>query len=123
MRASTFVTGVMILGAGSLVALQPAAAVPMTANQASAFQQEHVQTVQYRHGWHGGRGWRHRGYGYGGGGAVLGGLAAGAIIGGAIASSQARAADATSYCAQRYRSYDPGSGTYLGSDGLRHPCR
>jgi BA14K-like protein len=27
-----------------------------------------------------------------------------------------------SYCAQRYRSYDPASGTYLGFDGLRHPC-
>jgi hypothetical protein len=27
-----------------------------------------------------------------------------------------------SYCAQRYRSWDPGSGTYLGYDGLRHPC-
>ena len=26
------------------------------------------------------------------------------------------------YCAQRFRSYDPGSGTYLGYDGLRHPC-
>jgi BA14K-like protein len=26
------------------------------------------------------------------------------------------------YCAQRYRSYDPVSGTYLGYDGLRHPC-
>ena len=26
------------------------------------------------------------------------------------------------YCAQRYRSYDPASGTYLGFDGLRHPC-
>lgn len=26
------------------------------------------------------------------------------------------------YCAQRYRSYDPGSGTYLGYDGMRHPC-
>jgi hypothetical protein len=28
----------------------------------------------------------------------------------------------TSYCAQRYRSYDPATGTYLGFDGLRHPC-
>jgi hypothetical protein len=28
-----------------------------------------------------------------------------------------------SYCAQRYRSYDPASGTYLGFDGLRHPCQ
>jgi len=27
-----------------------------------------------------------------------------------------------SYCAQRYRSYDPASGTYLGYDGQRHPC-
>jgi hypothetical protein len=27
-----------------------------------------------------------------------------------------------SYCAQRYKSYDPASGTYLGVDGLRHPC-
>jgi hypothetical protein len=26
------------------------------------------------------------------------------------------------YCAQRYRSYDPGSGTFLGYDGARHPC-
>ncbi|MCX7310869.1 MAG: BA14K family protein [Alphaproteobacteria bacterium] len=26
------------------------------------------------------------------------------------------------YCAQRYRSYDPRSGTFLGYDGLRHPC-
>ena len=30
--------------------------------------------------------------------------------------------DATAYCMQRYRSYDPASGTYLGYDGLRHPC-
>ena len=29
---------------------------------------------------------------------------------------------AVDYCAQRYRSYDPASGTYLGYDGLRHPC-
>lgn len=27
-----------------------------------------------------------------------------------------------SYCARRYRSYDPASGTYLGFDGIRHPC-
>ena len=82
-----------------------------------------VEQVQYRH-WHGGH--RHGYYGhrhghYGGGAAVLGGLAAGAIIGGAIANSQAQS-NAASYCAQRYRSYDPGSGTYLGNDGLRHSC-
>jgi len=26
------------------------------------------------------------------------------------------------YCARRYRSYDPRSGTFLGNDGRRHPC-
>jgi len=30
--------------------------------------------------------------------------------------------DAVAYCASRYQSYDPASGTYLGYDGLRHPC-
>ena len=59
---------------------------------------------------------------YGTGAAVVGGLATGAVIGGAIANSQARANDAVGYCAQRYRSYDPASGTYLGYDGNRHPC-
>ncbi len=27
------------------------------------------------------------------------------------------------YCARRYRSFDPYTGTYLGYDGLRHYCR
>ena|ERR1700687_2165098 len=26
-------------------------------------------------------------------------------------------------CAQRYRSYDPASGTYVGYDGRRHSCQ
>jgi hypothetical protein len=26
-------------------------------------------------------------------------------------------------CARRYHSYDPASGTFLGYDGNRHPCR
>jgi hypothetical protein len=30
--------------------------------------------------------------------------------------------DAVAYCSQRFRSYDPASGTYLGYDGQRHPC-
>jgi len=28
-----------------------------------------------------------------------------------------------SSCAQRYRSYDPESGTFRGYDGQRHPCQ
>jgi hypothetical protein len=30
--------------------------------------------------------------------------------------------DAVAYCQQRFKSYDVRSGTYLGYDGLRHPC-
>ncbi|MDX3972042.1 MAG: BA14K family protein [Bradyrhizobium sp.] len=30
--------------------------------------------------------------------------------------------DSAAYCAQRFKSYDPASGTYLGYDGRRHPC-
>src|SRR5882724_7296888 len=37
-------------------------------------------------------------------------------------ASMDRNADASS-CAQRYRSYDPASGTFLGYDGHRHSCR
>ena len=101
-----------------------------------------------RGGW--GGGWR-GGHGWGWGGPAAG-LAAGAIIGGAIAASQpygygygydyspgyygydsygyapggyvavAPGGGDVAYCEQRFRSYDPGSGTYLGYDGLRHPC-
>jgi hypothetical protein len=83
-----------------------------------------------------------RGFGWGFGAGFLGG----AIIGGALAApysygryyygpayyppavygpgyypAPAPGGDA-SYCASRYRSYDPATGTYLGYDGLRHPC-
>jgi hypothetical protein len=39
-----------------------------------------------------------------------------------VAVEAAPGGDDASYCAQRYRSYDPASGTYLGYDGQRHPC-
>lgn len=78
---------------------------------------------------HGGRyyGGHRGGYGVGAG---IAGLAVGAMIGGAIASSQSgyyappayNGGDPTSYCASKFKSYDPSSGTYLGYDGLRHPC-
>jgi len=59
--------------------------------------------------------------GFDGGGVAA--LAAGALIGGALASQlQQPIAGNSDYCARRYRSYDPASGTYLGYDGLRHPC-
>ncbi|CCE04364.1 conserved hypothetical protein [Bradyrhizobium sp. STM 3843] len=91
-------------------------------------------------GWHGG-GWHHRG-GFWPGVAVGAALGSYAYYGGPdyyyddyspdyytdysyyddSAPVAVAAGGDASYCAQRYRSYDPASGTYLGYDGLRHPC-
>jgi hypothetical protein len=70
-----------------------------------------VETVQWRRGWgyRGGWGW----------GDVGAGFVAGAVIGGALASPYY---GYDPYCMQRFKSYDPRSGTYLGYDGARHPC-
>lgn len=116
-------TFVVLAAAGAMLstAAAPVLAAPLPIGNPGP--DSGVQQVQYRHGHGHGHGYGHRHHHrhYGGGAAVLGGLAAGAIIGGAIANSQAQS-NAASYCAQRYRSYDPGSGTYLGRDGLRRPC-
>lgn len=63
---------------------------------------------------------RHR---HSGGAAAAGiiGFAAGAIIGGAL-SGGGYGSSYHGACAGKYRSYDPGSGTYLGYDGYRHRC-
>jgi hypothetical protein len=121
MRSKVLATALLLSSAAFVISV-PATAAPLM-NQASVAKAapSSTETVYYRHG--------HRGYGYGyhhggGGGALLGGLAAGAIIGGAIAASQANAAaqQNAAYCARRYRSYDPASGTYLNNDGNRYPC-
>jgi hypothetical protein len=108
-----------------------------------------VESVQWRRGWGGGGwGWRGGGWGWGGAGA---GFVAGAIVGGALAAPYSYGygpypgpyaappppvyygppappvygppvADAAAYCAQRFKSWDPATGTYLGYDGVRHPC-
>jgi hypothetical protein len=120
-----------------------APAAPATAVAASAanVSSNEVTNVYYRR-WGGYRGGYYRG-GYGWGGAAAG-LAAGALIGGAIAANSAPygygygygpgyyapapayveggGGDAVAYCMQRYKSYDPRSGTYLNYDGNRYPC-
>jgi hypothetical protein len=55
---------------------------------------------------------------------VVGGAVgtAGAIAGAPFRDGYASMDGNASYCAQRYRSYDPASGTFLGRDGRRHPC-
>ena len=96
-----------------------------------------IETVQYRRG-----GYRGRGIGGIGLGLGAGALIGGAIIGatrpygyygygaydpsyydqGYISAPPYMGGNEIAYCQQRFRSYDPASGTYLGFDGLRHPC-
>lgn len=105
-----------------------------------------VTEVQWRRRGYG-YGYRRGGWGPGAGVGI--GLAAGALIGGAIAAGSSPyygpgygygyggptyyrepvvvapaygGGDAEAYCMQRYRSYDPASGTYLNYDGNRYPC-
>ncbi len=120
------------LALGAAFAVGPAQAMPMTAASglstaaATAAQDARVEAVQWRR-------YGHRHYYDGGdsGAAIAGGiigLAAGAMIAGAAAAPPPPPAyyyegsDPVAYCMQRFRSYDPRSGTYLGYDGYRHPC-
>lgn len=136
MRFAKSLAAALLIGSASLISAAPASSAPLTIqpNLAESIPAA-TENVQYRRGFRGGygrgygRGYGYRGggygrRGYGGGGALLGGLAAGAIIGGAIAAGSANAAanNNASYCAQRYRSYDPASGTYLNNDGNRYAC-
>jgi BA14K-like protein len=84
--------------------------------------------------------WRGGGWGWGPA-AIAGGIVGGAIVGGALAAPYGPGyygpgyygppppvaygpppGDAIAYCMQRFRSFDPSIGTYLGNDGNRHPC-
>ena len=75
--------------------------------------------VQYRRGRRGGYYDRRRGGGDGG--AVAAGILGGLVLG-TIIANQAQPQRSVQYCVQRFRSYDPRSGTYLGYDGYRHRC-
>jgi hypothetical protein len=90
-----------------------------------------LPSVAYAQHHHGGHGWGGHARGWG-----WGGFAAGALLGGLLAAPYYYApgpyyyyegpgyygGDAVRYCLQRFKSYDPRSGTYLGYDGYRHPC-
>jgi hypothetical protein len=143
---SNMATSRLMLSAVAGIALAPLLAVPASAMPISQPQtaisvpsNELLQQVQ----------WRGRGYGYGYPGyyggyrrnngaavaaGVLGGLALGAVIAGAAGAPPPVAyapgyapppppGDWYAYCASKYQSFDPASGTYLGYDGFRHPCQ
>jgi hypothetical protein len=123
MRTARRFAVALLVGSTMLASSLPATSAPLMNNDGlvKAAPSSDVTNVQYRR-WHRHGGYYRGGRG-GGGGAALGiGLAAGAILGGAIAASAAQSNQNAAYCAQRYRSYDPRSGTYLNNDGNRYPC-
>jgi hypothetical protein len=95
-----------------------------------------IEFAQWRGGW-----------GWGWGAPVAGGFVAGALLGGALAAPYyyapgpyyypspyyppapagyyaptAPSGDPVAYCEQRFRSYNPKTGLYIGTDKRLHPC-
>lgn len=125
MRTAQLLAAALLAGSASLAFSLPASSAPLMndASLAKAAPASDVVNVQYYRRY----GYRRPYYGYrrpyyGTAAGVGIGLAAGAVVGGAIAASAAQANQNAAYCAQRYRSYDPRSGTYLNNDGNRYPC-
>lgn len=137
--SSKIIAAALVAAAAPWLVAAPAAALPVSSPMAlQNAAVSSVEAVQYR------RGWRSRNVGPGiVAGAVIGGLIAGATrpaygygpygYGGydgyAYAPGYRRGyvaavpyGNEVAYCQQRFRSYDVASGTYLGFDGLRHPC-
>jgi BA14K-like protein len=109
---SKFATAVAATAALFLAAAPPA--------MARDHHHDHHGGYHHHHGHHGGNF-----------GAGIAGFAAGAILGGALASQPDyyyapgyayAPGRSVRWCMRHYRSYDPGSGTYLGYDGYRHAC-
>jgi hypothetical protein len=124
MRTAKLLAAALLAGSMTLALSQSATSAPLMTDiilSSAASASSDVENVQYYRRGYGYRGGYRRGYGGTAAGVGIG-LAAGAIIGGAIAASQAQAQQNAAYCAQRYRSYDPRSGTYLNNDGNRYPC-
>ena len=116
-------TAIAALTVGAAIALAAGAATAMPLNTGGS--SIHTQAtnvsplvdVQFRR--RGGPGW---------GPAIGLGIGA-AVIGGMIAAEQAQAEaaaaaqqDAIAYCMQRFRSYNPETGMYVGRDGRARPC-
>lgn len=117
------------------VLVQPAAPVAAAATDAQIVEVRHEGRRWWRHRdrnrhgrWDGPRHHRHYYYGHrhrdrSGIGAGIAGLAMGAMIAGALSQPRAGYSDRDAYCASRYRSYNPRTGTYTTYDGRQVACR
>jgi hypothetical protein len=106
------------------------AAITALMKTADSLSIERAQYGGYRGGYYRGYGGYYNG-GNAAGAAIAGGilgLAAGAAIAGAAANAGPPPVvmgdpNWIAYCARKYQSFDPSSGTYLGYDGYRHACQ
>ncbi|MEP9377511.1 BA14K family protein [Aquabacter sp. CN5-332] len=141
--AAAAVVGVATASGAQAQALRPA--LPAVENGVTNVQWRGGYGYGPRPGWGPGYGGYYRGGGCGWGGcnnnngaAVAAGVIGGMMLGAAAASAaQANRPPAVyyapspepvpdnwiAYCSAKYRSFDPRTGTYLGYDGLRHPCQ
>ncbi|HEX5212509.1 MAG TPA: BA14K family protein [Pseudolabrys sp.] len=148
----TKLTAVLLGGAAAMLTFNPAQAVPAARvtqptaqsyadllqpvpNAVAALQADEAARVQQPARFELARFHHHHHHGFYGGGPRFGfGFYGGPYYGGPYydygyegppvvygAPAPAGGGD-VAYCAQRYHSYDPQSGTYLGFDGRRHPC-
>jgi hypothetical protein len=125
MRSLFSTTRIAVVAALLLAGATTASALPMspsaTAVPASVVAQTALEQIRFRGS---------RNFGGGGGGLGLGlGILGGLIIGNALSNDYYEGnqyygggGGDYSYCVNRFRSYDPASGTYLGFDGRRHSC-
>jgi len=131
-----FVMGLVCVA--TLVASLPASADPLASRPLpdiqKAYPNESYSQYYYRRGYYYPRPYYYRRYDRGAAVAAgVAGVAAGALIAGAIAS-QAQAQppappppgtvspSVAAYCARKYRSYDPVTGTFLAKNGMRYVC-
>ncbi len=127
-----------LVGAATLVSAAPAVAAPLEgrplADLQAVYPNEGYTQYYYRRGYYYPRPYYYRRHDNGAAVAAgVAGLAAGALIAGAIAN-QAQAQPAAppppgtvspsvaAYCARKYRSYDPATGTFLANNGMRYVC-
>jgi hypothetical protein len=148
MSRHTKLAAALLCGVGLALRAVPASAMPANLALKNAAPGA-VETVRWGGGWHGG--WRGGGWGWGLGGFAAGAIIGSAIAspyyyggyggyypygyypaygypppaygpGYGYGAAPVGPGGDPGYCAQRYRSYDPSTGTFLGYDGQRHPC-
>jgi hypothetical protein len=123
-HARTAIAGLTAVAtlAGSMVVMAPmAAAAPAGYYGGDAYTQNVRWYPRDRHRYYYGHNRYYHRHNDGGAALAAGlfGFITGAFVGSAL-NQPAYGGDP--YCAQRFRSYNPATGTYTGYDGLQHPC-